>query len=356
MNNLHEDSPKVKSQDNASKIGTPVLQRVSRLFATTLKKPRLSIDNVSFVIDIPSRNRDFHKKFDAEIKRFMNHDITKCFGASKHYEYHFQYKTMFDIQHGYLDDPNNNNIRIECNPNYCDFMELQPIFFVFGCLKLQSIRFTRFDWAIDYPEKLNPSLFFDPYKRSGSIYFKEGIETLYLGSKQSDNQLRIYNKAIDLQRKHDFIYTGDLWRVEAQCRGSENLLNLPNPFVNLSYFQDVDTIDIASKGYASLIQKIGISAFRSECSRQEWRTIQKKYLKKSEFIKSPSDVFNDDHYEIFCQLCDRMIESMSNDLISRGQLNHFFAHCFLPFGADRRPVPVTSCAGARTTAAPGIKS
>lgn len=102
-------------------------------------------------------------------------------------------------------------IRIEYNPTN----ELQSAT-AEELLSLMKIkRPTRCDWALDYSADLSKYLFATTRSRASCSYYSQSgtLETHYLGSKDSPDKYRIYNKALE-QNRTDII----LWRIEQQLR------------------------------------------------------------------------------------------------------------------------------------------
>ena len=61
-----------------------------------------------------------------------------------------------------------------------------------------SAHITRIDAAVDYGVALQDHVYYAGNLKGSLYYSPEGIETVYLGSPQSNSRLRIYDKAKEL--------------------------------------------------------------------------------------------------------------------------------------------------------------
>lgn len=106
------------------------------------------------------------------------------------------------------------HLRIEFNPNkFNPTHTLWPTLFPM----LKNKRISRIDYAIDYPADLSTWGFTtDRPRKMQTFQAPSGkLETLYLGTRTSKNQYRIYDKAKE-QGQCDSLATSPLWRIEQQ--------------------------------------------------------------------------------------------------------------------------------------------
>jgi len=101
------------------------------------------------------------------------------------------------------------NVRIEWNPSKLNTNgTLLPLLLAM----MKNKRFSRIDYAIDYEIDLSEFQFQTtrPRKRVKFISPSNKLETLYLGTRNSSDFYRIYNKAVEQDQ------SGTLWRIEQQ--------------------------------------------------------------------------------------------------------------------------------------------
>lgn len=176
----------------------------------------LSIDKITLLFDCHSLNHtssfltDYWKKFDNLILLGNPED----YGENKLYRFSCMWFNEFRIEWGQKHG-NSNSIRLEFNPNKCDMEKLIYFFAIIKKTALDSCRITRIDVAIDYGIYINPLLWSAKGVRIKScISVNDIVRTVYLGSKKSDNTIKIYDKAFELREEQGVNITQDLWRVE----------------------------------------------------------------------------------------------------------------------------------------------
>jgi hypothetical protein len=126
------------------------------------------------------------------------------------------------------------NIRIEFNPNKLNKRYERDLLEILKFVRYPH--FSRRDIAMDFFDEwnINDYSYFDTKSRK-RITYESGsrqLETLYMGAKDSDEQIRIYDKAKESGK--DLIKEGTKWmRVEAQLRREKaNALGY-NPFESI---------------------------------------------------------------------------------------------------------------------------
>lgn len=205
----------------------------------------ISIDKIAILFYSPSTKSDnftvkrYWKLFDKMIDSGYP-DIKPC---SKLYKQVCTWNYYFNIQWDCV-NTKMSTIRIEFNPNKVDIDKLVVFFSCIKKFSFESSRIGRIDIAIDYGIYLEPFCWFAKNIALDNFYRKNAaIKTIYFGSKQSDNQLRVYDKAEEL-RKSGIEFDFDLWRVEAEIKdfngqkmnfNDADLLSEFNPFEKLEY-------------------------------------------------------------------------------------------------------------------------
>ena len=164
---------------------------------------------------------------------------------------------------------------------------------------------TRIDAAVDYGVSLQDHVYYAGNHKGTLHYSPDGIETVYLGSPQSDSRIRIYDKAKELALRGKPVPPYPLTRIEAQRRSTglaaAHVDTLPNPFRRLKvarpvpaglpfryllYFQDAE-----KHGIDSVLKRLG------RCERKRF----KEYLAQMPgTIEHPSLVFVQD-YKPLCR-------------------------------------------------------
>lgn len=193
------------------------------------------------------------------------------YGSNRMWEYHVQYVGAIDIQAGGKADNINDTLRLEWNPDKDGDQEhhLRSWLGLVKCVKweLGRVHVTRADWCVDYGEKLEAWRWVRGGASTWSAWGGEqGIETLYLGSPNSDRLLRIYDKARELREKQAEMALGPWWRVEAECRGqwAIDAAKVPrNPF------RDVREVSPAEGSAWAMInpawlERYGVAAVKGE--------------------------------------------------------------------------------------------
>lgn len=200
-----------------------------------------SIDKLVMLIPAPDGSAKFFwKSFDRMLSGCLSRDFKKD-TSSETYVYSVKLFDDYFVQ--WNDIGRIKNIRIEFNPNKADIKKLAFILAPFPVHKINLIRISRIDCAIDYTIKLNPK-FFGCHHVSKKMYYydKNDVDTLYFGAASSDKQIRMYNKKNELKAKEDVTLPCEFWRVEAQVRNDwffkfyEKQKNI-NPFARMFFMQ-----------------------------------------------------------------------------------------------------------------------
>jgi hypothetical protein len=213
---------------------------------------KVSLDNIT-IVGIP--------KYSAGVIRSMiqKGGIVNHFWQTPHKRYNDNYSLlgggMLQITHdtGFKDEFNFtiHQIRLEFNPNRIKlYKQLIPLYL--DILRwIQEPRITRRDIAIDLLGiDLNDYIILD-YASRKRIEYKTGsmvLETLYLGSRYSDERHRFYNKALEQgllsNRSKTDKETGEKiqtrvkqdlkwWRIEAQLRKEKAEMRKYNAFTKI---------------------------------------------------------------------------------------------------------------------------
>lgn len=132
------------------------------------------------------------------------------------------------------------NIRLDFNPNSVKLdRHREQLERLISCMKY--VKPTRIDIAIDIKNiDLNDYIVIDNMSRKNNRYYdgKNRLETYYLGARNSDFTIRMYDKALEQGKD------GDWWRIEAQLRRefAENYKNI-NPFESFVLVEKKSNLD-----------------------------------------------------------------------------------------------------------------
>jgi hypothetical protein len=162
-----------------------------------------------------------------------------------------------------------------------------------------SLRVSRLDVAVDIPISLRRlQVLGSPRQKANVFLGPQGIETIYLGRRKSDRQLRIYDRRRLLVEKGLAGDTHpDSTRVEAQLRnlGSiRNLSALPNPFSDLQLFHlTADGLTFPRRVLVEYAGVFGLRSLKARLTRDEFRDIAGglELVERSGKVPHPRDAF-----------------------------------------------------------------
>lgn len=127
--------------------------------------------------------------------------------------------------------PNDYGLRIEYNPNKSS---LDSVRFLLGhCAEHQLspryIRLARLDLAVDYYRVMNPEFITCRFARKSFMaYGTAGVESVYLGSRQSQTMFRVYNKRQEQIDQGEGDPGRDWWRIELENKKAFTLDTTPD--------------------------------------------------------------------------------------------------------------------------------
>lgn len=184
---------------------------------------QISIDKMVLVGDLKKINGY------APIEKMLNDEHNNYildFGISK-YPYNYYWKLYDSIFIQYSRENKFKDIRIEFNPN--KISEELNNYILELLTHLQYCEYNRIDIALDFfGEDLSSYQIIDKKGRKSNYWLdgKGNLETKYIGAKDSDLRIRIYDKAKE-QKKDGIEVNQYWWRIEAQIRNKklENILN-----------------------------------------------------------------------------------------------------------------------------------
>ena len=187
-------------------------------------------------------------------------------------------------------------VRIDFNPNKCDS---EAIIRILRTLKYGEL--TRFDVALDFEADLSEYYIQDGNRRKQNYWLGTSgkLETKYIGTRNSDLMIRIYDKAKEQQKENEN-YEPDIqwWRVEAQMSGRfidvfERFKSLYNPFTDLRLFKpDYTNLDYKDE---AIVYRILNDDHTGYLGRMEKRA-RSKYKKIIASMKANDEL---NLYEIF---------------------------------------------------------
>ena len=198
-------------------------------------------------------------------------------------------------------------VRVEFNPakvqGEARFLEqeIQP----FLRRGWQSAHITRIDPAVDYPVSLQEHVYYAGNHNGVVYYAPGGIETVYLGSPQSDSRLRIYDKAKELAIHAEPVPSHPLTRIEAQQRSTglpaAHLDCLPNPFTRLGVSRPVPGgLAFRYRLYLKEAQQHGADSVFKRLKRHEAKRFKELLATMPGIIRHPAEVFKE-RYSAMCR-------------------------------------------------------
>lgn len=241
--------------------------------------------------------------------------LNKSYAVKKHGIARLPYKQYFEfldgsfLQVGERKSGGMASIRYEFNPNKPSLKDANGVDIVtgvLGCIAFE--RFSRIDIAIDYYDIDLAMAKWIQMERSKSTkeYRDAGgrLETLYIGSRESNLMHRIYNKAKERNDKGEQ-YDGLWWRVEAQCSfdRQQGLHPWFNPFAGLTCsleteFKDISWEDIAKLSYlANHPERFARLNPKTKKKYKEMLVENSKVL-----TPAPAEVYEKENDQLFAQL------------------------------------------------------
>jgi hypothetical protein len=136
-----------------------------------------------------------------------------------------------------------------------------------------------------------------PRRKVNVFYGEHGVETLYLGVRGSENQIRVYDKRHELIEKgRATAEHGESTRFEAQVRNAnsfEALLRLHDPFSALLLVDlSTDDVSFASALLANHASVFGTHDLKARLDRDEFETLASRWqTAAARNLPHPSAVF-----------------------------------------------------------------
>lgn len=255
-----------------------------------LVKGKLSVDRCTFLVLSPSLSLWSDDKTEYEVTKYRIGKMSKLVQstleseldpdflqgqASELFLHHYRTLSGIDIQFGavmpkrkkvtdeailaafgtvdeqkqgfmYQYSPNAYAFRVEYNPNNTTLHPVKKLLENFSHLQgaLHSIRIARLDLAIDFDAKIDPYLVLcEGMRKSFIVIGSKGLESVYFGSRQSKNYLRLYNKRQEqIDKTGQDLIGHDRWRLELESKESFFLDDVPDHgkvFRRISFFDGV---------------------------------------------------------------------------------------------------------------------
>lgn len=154
-------------------------------------------------------------------KKITDEDAIQMFGTPEEKEQGFKWEYS----------PNNFAFRVEYNPNNTNLDAVSPLLKNFSHYSsaLDLIRIARLDIAIDFQASLVPELVLcQGMRKSFTASGDHGLETIYFGSRQSKNWIRLYDKRQERKDKAGIDIGYNLWRLELESKESFYLSDVPD--------------------------------------------------------------------------------------------------------------------------------
>lgn len=240
------------------------------------------------------------------LENFLNKSLV----VKKHGIARLPYRHFFELidgsflQVGERKSGHSASVRYEFNPNKC---VPEVVWGILRCIKFE--RYSRIDIAIDYYGiDLGGAMWIQHFERTKGInYYVDGggrLETLYIGSRESNLMHRIYDKARERKKAGEEV-EGFWWRVEAECKFDKEQAIHPwyNPFERIECLLENDFGGLAMKDRAMVEY---LQRHPNEWSKLDSRN-KRKYRdmiagESSKLNPSPSDVYKKENDKLYQQL------------------------------------------------------
>lgn len=213
------------------KITDPSNSRLSPPFNPIIHK--ISIDKLRIMTDF---NLGFIGELSTTLDKNLvfnhNEDFSKFWG---HYINSDMEKINFGFDEHKAKATKSRNLWIEFNPNKFQDFELIEKLLLQYCNNASP---TRIDLAFDVETDLSMYKVHEETPVSERLYLgrTKKVETRYLGSPNSDLQVRIYNKKLELWQKQRIDIPEEiLWRFEIMLK-KDNIYNLENALDNILFY------------------------------------------------------------------------------------------------------------------------
>ena len=167
----------------------------------------------------------------------------------------------------------------------------------------ESANITRIDPAVDYPVALRDHVYYGRNHKGAAYYSADGIETLYLGSAQSNSRIRIYDKAKELTVQKKPVPPYPLTRIEAQRRSTgisvAHVQELRNPFRGLGIGRpSPEGASYKYQLYLREAEKHGVDPVVKRLGRHERRRFKEMLAESPPAIRHPGAVFDADYVRV----------------------------------------------------------
>ena len=232
--------------------------------------------------------------------------------------------TEEDKENGYFYQygPNNYAFRLEWNPNKSSLGEVAELLGAFREYQTAAtVRIARLDIAIDFPATIVPSLVLcHGMRKSFSASGSNGIESLYFGTRQSKNYVRLYNKRQEIIDTEYRDIGHDLWRLELE---SKEAFFLNSPVDHRKVFERFCFYDggVSSGDWLmDLIRQQAMAVGLQNVLRTMPKNTQTRYRKlfkalPLQDIEEPSFIYARDFSHAYARLRVEILQALGFDLV-----------------------------------------
>lgn len=291
----------------------------------------ISIDKIVILFSCPFKSyTPFWKVF----KAMINYGRPVIIPANGLYRNSVMWMDDFFIQWDLVQNKIQ-NIRVEFNPNKSN---LKPFALFSSCLKqhaFHTARVSRLDVAIDYAMYLNLLCWNCSNTSVGNTWTNNNIpKTKYFGSRESDIQIRIYDKTYEILKQQKIKLGFELWRIEAQIKSikgeamhlvrDEDISNF-NPFERLTFYDQYGFINVGQGTYSLFVDSARAYGISHAASKLNYNT-RKKYLQqlKNDMqplpFHTPEEIYNLYFSKVYVKFLNRLFELF--ELGQSQKLNH----------------------------------
>lgn len=244
--------------------------------------------------------------------------------------YIMSFGTVSDKNNGFMWQTMANEyaFRVEWNPNKSEsFYKLVPFFSQFtNNNHLSDIRVARLDLAVDYPVDINPCLVLcDRVRKSFTATGSDGLETVYFGTRSSENYFRLYNKAKEILEKDGVDLGHPLWRLELECKKGFYLSETPDFSSSFSRFHFFEPVKKTGDWVLDLIyQQASIHGLQAvlRMMPKNTQTRYRKFFNECKIcsdIETPSFICARDFNSVFNALRCEILLALGYDLVEGGK-------------------------------------
>lgn len=288
----------------------------------------ISIDKIVILFNAPAlKGDDYVRKYWKRFDQMIDFGRAVKMSSTPLYQHSAKWFSDFYIQWGSIQSKVQ-TIRIEFNPNKCDFAHLPAFFAMLKSHSFQFARVSRLDIAVDYFRYLNPLCWLVKDVRLQTKYeYNCELKTRYFGSPDSDLQIRVYDKSFELKQRAGIDLGTDFWRVEAQVKGikgepfnlvDDQHVSSSNPFERMSFYDQYGFNPEGQGAYKAFVYCARAHGIDFAVSLFDYKTRPKYLAQLKQDMRTlpfhePAEIFRQCFNRVYVRLVNRL-----HDLFEKG--------------------------------------